>query len=175
MSDRGYNVLFLCTANSARSIIAEAIMRKVGEGRFMAFSAGSRPSGVVNPFALRTLANRGYEVSGLRSKSWEEFAASYAPKMDFVFTVCSSAAGEACPIWPGKPVSAHWGIADPAAVQGDDAERLTAFDQAFRQLHDRVQAFAALSLDKLDPVSLGLKLRAIGALDMASSLSVKAG
>ena len=132
MTDRAYNVLFLCTGNTARSILAESILRKDGAGRFNAFSAGSHPKGVVNPFALKTLAARGYPVDGLRSKNWDEFAAPGAAKMDFVFTVCDNAAGEACPFWPGSPATAHWGIEDPAAVEGSDVEKERAFALAFR-------------------------------------------
>src|SRR6266851_576880 len=132
MSDKIYNVLFLCTGNTARSILAESIMRKDGRGRFRAFSAGSQPKGQVNPFALKVLASLDYPADGMRSKSWQEFAAPDAPVMDFVFTVCDSAAGESCPVWPGQPMTAHWGIEDPAAVEGTDLQKEAAFVAAFR-------------------------------------------
>ena len=132
MADRPYNVLFLCTGNTARSILAEGILRKDGAGRFNAYSAGSQPKGTVNPFALKVLGSFGYPTDGYRSKSWDEFAKPDAPVMDFIFTVCDSAAGEACPVWPGHPASAHWGIEDPAAVEGTDIEKERAFVQAFK-------------------------------------------
>jgi arsenate reductase len=162
MSDRVYNVLFLCTGNSARSILAESILRKDGAGRFAAFSAGSDPKGQVNPFALRTLETLGYPTEGLRSKSWLEFAAPEAPVMDFVFTVCDSAAGEACPIWPGQPITAHWGVEDPAAVEGNDVDKQSAFLTAFRYLRNRISLFINLPLTSIDAKSLGAQLRAIG-------------
>ncbi|MFT0878456.1 MULTISPECIES: arsenate reductase ArsC [Rhodopseudomonas] len=162
MSDRIFNVLFLCTGNTARSIMAESILRKDGGGRFNAFSAGSQPKGVVNPFALKVLADGNYPTEGLRSKSWQEFAAADAPVMDFVFTVCDNAAGEACPVWPGQPMTAHWGIDDPAAVEGIDLEKERAFVQAFRFLKNRIGAFTALPIKRLDGVALGAKLREIG-------------
>jgi arsenate reductase len=162
MSDHIYNVLFLCTGNSARSILAESILRKDGAGRFRSFSAGSEPKGQVNPFALRVLANAGYPAEGLRSKSWLEFAAADAPVMDFVFTVCHNAAGEACPIWPGQPMTAHWGIADPADATGTDLEKEAAFVTAFQLLRNRIAPFVSLPLAGIDKLSLGTKLREIG-------------
>ncbi|RJF76714.1 arsenate reductase ArsC [Rhodopseudomonas palustris] len=168
MSDRIFNVLFLCTGNSARSILAESILRKDGRGKFNAFSAGSQPKGAVNPFAIKVLAEGSYPTAGLRSKSWLEFAESDAPVMDFVFTVCDNAAGEACPLWPGQPMTAHWGIEDPAAVEGSDLDKDRAFFQAFRYLKNRISAFTALPIKHLDGVALGTKLRAIGQLDGTS-------
>lgn len=144
MTNRVANVLFLCTGNTARSILAESILRKDGAGRFNAFSAGSQPKGAVNPFALKTLAAHGYPTEGLRSKSWAEFAGPDAPQMDFVFTVCDNAAGEACPVWPGRPATGHWGVEDPAAVEGSDSEKERAFNLAFRILRDRISEFLAL-------------------------------
>jgi len=165
MPDRTFNVLFLCTGNTARSILAESILRKDGRGRFNSFSAGSKPKGTVNPFAIRTLETEGYPISGLRSKSWQEFAEQGAPPMDFVFTVCDNAAGEACPIWPGHPMTAHWGIEDPAALVGSDLEKEAAFFAAFRYLKDRIAAFTSLPLSSIDRLSLGTRLRDIGHLD----------
>ena len=170
-----YNVLFLCTGNTARSILAEAILRKDGEGRFRAFSAGSQPKGRVNPFALKVLASFGYPTDGLRSKSWSEFDGAHAPVMNFVFTVCDNAAGEACPFWPGQPMTAHWGIEDPAAVEGTDLETEAAFVAAFRYLKNRIDAFASLPLDSIDQLSLGTRLREIGRLDGSTSANHKAG
>jgi arsenate reductase len=162
MSDRVYNVLFLCTGNSARSILAESILRKDGAGRFRSFSAGSTPKGEVNPFALRVLERLEYPATDMRSKSWIEFAAPDAPVMDFVFTVCDNAAGEACPVWPGQPMTAHWGIEDPAAVAGTDIEIEAAFVAAFRHMKNRIALFASLPLSSIDKMSLGTKLREIG-------------
>jgi len=162
MSDRPLNILFLCTGNSARSILAESIMSAVDPTRFQGFSAGSFPTGRVNPFALELLARNGYPTEGLRSKSWDEFAAPGAPGLDFVFTVCDNAAGEACPVWPGQPVSAHWGIPDPAAVDGSDDERRRAFHDAFVILKRRIELFASLPLAKLDKLALTARLREIG-------------
>lgn len=162
MTDRIYNVLFLCTGNSARSILAESILQKDGVGRFRSFSAGSQPKGEVNPLALRTLRELDYPAEGFCSKSWEEFASPSAPVMDFVFTVCDSAAGEACPIWPGHPMTAHWGIEDPAAVEGPEIAKLTAFNTAFRYMKSRIALFTALPLASLDAMALGAKLREIG-------------
>jgi arsenate reductase len=159
---RAYNVLFLCTGNSARSILAESILRKDGAGKFNAFSAGSHPKPEVNPFALRTLSSLDYPTEGLRSKPWDEFAAPGSAVMDFVFTVCDSAAGETCPVWPGHPVTAHWGIEDPAAVQGTDIEKLTAFATAFRYLRNRISLFIALPLASLDRMALKQRLAQIG-------------
>ena len=162
MSERVYNVLFLCTGNSARSILAEGILAKDGAGRFQAFSAGSQPKGEVNPFALKVLESFGYPATGFRSKNWEEFSGPDAPTMDFVFTVCDGAAGEVCPIWPGQPMTAHWGIEDPAAVQGTDIEKEAAFVQAFRYLKNRISVFTALPIRNLDDIALETKLREIG-------------
>jgi len=162
MGDRIYHVLFLCTGNSARSILAEAILTKVGGTRFRAHSAGSRPKGDVNPFALRLLAKSGFDTAFARSKSWDEFAAAGAPPMDFVFTVCDSAAAEDCPVWPGQPMTAHWGVPDPAAVDGTDAEKAIAFAEAFRQLSSRISVFASLPVESLDRLSLQRRLDEIG-------------
>ena len=168
MADRVFNVLFLCTGNTARSILAEGILRHHGAGRFNAFSAGSQPKGVVNPLALATLAAHGCLTEGLRSKSWNDLAEAGAPGMDCVLTVCDNAAGEACPLWPGQPISAHWGIADPAAVDGSDAERRQAFELAFRQLSERISAFIALPLAAASPSALRTSLTNIGHLDGAT-------
>ena len=168
MSAEVFNVLFLCTGNSARSVIAESILRRDGASRFRAFSAGSHPKGAINPFALKVIAAHGYPTEGLRSKSWDEFAASGAPMMDFVFTVCDSAGAEACPVWPGQPMTAHWGIEDPAAVEGTDIEKERAFNLAFRYLRNRVAAFSALPLKSLDELSLSTKLHDIGRLEGAT-------
>jgi arsenate reductase len=156
------NVLFLCTGNSARSILAEAYLNAAGNGRFNAYSAGSHPAGRVNPFALDLLARNRLDTAGLRSKSWDEFARPGAPKLDFVFTVCDSAAGEVCPIWPGQPVTAHWGVADPAAVEGADEVKHRAFMRAFTELSARIDLFINLPLSKLDRISLQKKLDDIG-------------
>jgi arsenate reductase len=160
-----YNVLFLCTGNSARSIIAEAILNKVGLGNFKAFSAGSQPKGQVNPNTVKLLQNLGYDVSKFRSKSWSEFARPGAPKLDFVFTVCDNAAGEACPVWPGQPMTAHWGIPDPAEATGTEAEIALAFKDAYRMLDRRLGLFVALQLKSIDQLSLKNRLRDIGRLD----------
>lgn len=162
MTDRVYNVLFLCTGNTARSVLAEGILRKDGAGRFNAYSAGSQPKGVINPYALKTLAEFGYPTDGFRSKSWDEFAAPDAPKMDFVFTVCDSAAGEACPIWPGQPMTAHWGIEDPAAVEGSDLEKQRAFNEAFRYMKNRISLLLAVPIARLDKLALKNRLQEIG-------------
>jgi arsenate reductase (thioredoxin) len=156
------NVLFLCTGNSARSILAEAILNQVGKGKFRAFSAGSHPAGVVNPYALALLERMHIGTEGARSKSWDEFAAPDAPRLDFVFTVCGNAAGETCPVWLGQPVTAHWGVEDPAAVQGDDLARTTAFRQAFSVLDHRIRIFASLPLAMLDRQRLTTQVREIG-------------
>jgi arsenate reductase len=169
-----YNVLFLCTGNSARSILAESILRKDGAGRFRSFSAGSTPKGAVHPLALRVLAEADYPVDGMRSKSWQEFATAAAPAMDFVFTVCDNAAGEACPIWPGQPMTAHWGIEDPAAVEGTDLEKEPAFQTAFRCMKNRIGAFISLPLHSIDRLSLGTKLRDIGRFDGTTQRTPKA-
>jgi protein-tyrosine-phosphatase len=159
---RPYNVLFLCTGNSARSILAEAILNSEGKGRFRAYSAGSFPKGKVNPTALLLLKNLGLPVEDLRSKSWDEFAASGAPEMDFVFTVCDDAAGEICPVWPGHPVTAHWGMPDPASVDGSDIEKMQAFRETARMLSNRIGVFTALPFDKLDRLKLKTHLDEIG-------------
>ena len=162
MTGRVYNVLFLCTGNSARSIIAEKLLQHRGGGRFRAFSAGSFPTGQVNPLALATLQRLNIETEGLRSKSWDEFAAPGSPTMDFIFTVCDQAAGEVCPVWPGHPMTAHWGVPDPAAVQGTEAERMKAFREAARLLDNRIKLFTSLPLEKLDRLTLAKTLREIG-------------
>jgi arsenate reductase len=159
-----YNVLFLCTGNTARSVLAEGILRKLGEGRFRAYSAGSQPKGMVNPFAVKVLGNYDYPTDGYRSKSWDEFSGPEAPVMDFVFTVCDSAAGETCPFWPGQPMTAHWGIPDPAAVEGTDIEKEAAFVTAFKQMRNRIEVFTALPLKSIDAMTLGAKLKDIGHL-----------
>ncbi len=164
MSDKTYNVLFLCTGNSARSILAEALLNHLGKGRFHAYSAGSHPAGTVNPFAIELLQKSKLEVAGLRSKSWDEFAASGAPEFDFVFTVCDNAAGEACPAWPGQPMTAHWGIEDPAAAEGDDEDKRKAFSLALAQLNRRLSIFISLPVEKLDHLSLKKQLDDIGRL-----------
>ncbi|WP_309083798.1 arsenate reductase ArsC [Chelativorans sp.] len=168
MTDRIYNVLFLCTGNSARSILAESILRKDGAGRFRAFSAGSQPKGAVNPLALKVLRSFDYPSEGFRSKNWEEFARPGAPVMDFVFTVCNSAAGEACPVWPGQPMTAHWGIEDPAAVEGTAIQKEAAFVAAFRSLKNRISVFTALPITSLDRMALGAELVQIGRLQGAT-------
>ncbi len=157
-----FNVLFLCTGNSARSILAEAILNEIGKGRFKAYSAGSMPAGRVNPFALDCLERKGLPTQGYRSKSWNEFAEPGAPFMHFVFTVCDSAAAEPCPLWPGKPMTAHWGVSDPAAVQGSDEVKRKAFNDAFVTLHRRIAMFAALPLDRLEGLALTEQFDAIG-------------
>lgn len=169
MPDQIYNVLFLCTGNSARSILAESILRKDGAGRFRAFSTGSTPKGAVHPLALRTLQTMDYPVDGMRSKSWLEFAAADAPVMDFVFTVCDNAAGEACPVWPGHPTTAHWGIEDPVAAEGSELEKQAAFVTAFRYLKNRIDTFVNLPLSSIDKLSLGTRLREIGRSDGTTS------
>jgi len=171
MPDHIYNVLFLCTGNSARSIIAEAILNKEGKGRFRAFSAGSQPKTNVNPHTLTLLHRLGYDTSALRSKSWSEFAVAGAPQLDFVFTVCDNAAGEACPFWPGQPMTAHWGIPDPAAATGSDAEIGAAFNDAYRMLKQRIDIFLALPLAKLDRMTLRTRLKDIGRGEGATALA----
>ena len=163
MQDKIYHVLFICTGNSARSIMAEAVMNQLGQGRFRAYSAGSLPRGEVHPLTLSTLAEQGYPTAGLSSKPWEVFAGPDAPAMDFVFTVCDQAAGEACPVWPGQPMTAHWGVEDPAAVQGSAEEQRRAYANAFVVLKNRIAMFAALPFDKLDRLSLKQQLDGIGA------------
>jgi arsenate reductase len=165
MTDKIYNVLFLCTGKSARSILAESILAREGEGRFNAYSAGSQPKGEVNPHALKELAVLGYPAAGFTSKSWDVFAGPDAPQMDFIFTVCDSAAGEACPVWIGHPMTAHWGIEDPAAVVGSEAEVQRAFAQAARFLKNRIAAFVSLPLQSIDRMALETRLRQIGALE----------
>lgn len=160
--DKQYNALFLCTGNSARSIMAEALLNVLGHGRFRAYSAGSRPSGQVQPLAAELATRLGYAPENLRSKSWDEFAGSDAPHMDFIITVCDNAAGEACPYWPGHPALAHWGVPDPAAVEGDEDTRRRAFTAAFATLRHRVELLAALPLEKLDELATLAKLREIG-------------
>ena len=157
-----YNVLFLCTGNSARSILAEAILNRQGKGRFQAFSAGSYPAGTVNPFAIKLLEQLDLSTSHLRSKNWDEFARPEAPVIDFIFTVCDNAAGEVCPIWPGQPMTAHWGVPDPAAVEGSDAQKALAFNEAYRQLETRIDRFVNLPLDTIDRLSLKKHIDAIG-------------
>lgn len=171
MTDRTYNVLFLCTGNSARSILAESILNKDGDGRFRAFSAGSHPKGAVHPLAIKVLESFGYPTEGARSKSWDEFAAPDAPKLDFVFTVCDNAAGEVCPVWPGQPVTAHWGIEDPAAAEGTELEQERAFVLAFRYLKNRITAFQSLPIAKLDRLSLTREVVKIGKSEGATSWS----
>ncbi|MFN4177596.1 arsenate reductase ArsC [Phenylobacterium sp.] len=161
-SDRTYNVLFLCTGNSARSILAEALMNKEGAGRFRAFSAGSMPVGRVNPHTRPILERLGFRFEDFRSKSWDEFAKPGAPALDFVFTVCDNAAGEVCPIWPGQPMTAHWGLPDPAAVEGSEAEIAAAFADTARMLTNRIRLFTSLPLASIDRLSLQTKLREIG-------------
>ena len=165
MSEKTYNVLFLCTANSARSVLAEALLgQRWGRGRFNAFSAGSRPRGEINPHALRTIAAAGLSTDGLRSKSWDEFAAPGAPPLDFVFTVCDNAAGEVCPIWPGQPMTAHWGIPDPAAIAGSDDEIMRGFRRAMLALEARIRLFTSLPLASIDRLSLRNRLAEIGTI-----------
>ena len=164
-----YNVLFLCTGNSARSVMAEAILNRLGMGNFRAFSAGSRPKGQVHPETIRLLQSLHYDTSGFRSKSWSEFAEPGAPLLDFVFTVCDNAAGEACPVWPGQPMTAHWGIPDPAEAAGTPAEKALAFKDAYRMLERRIGIFTSLPLRSLDRLSLQNKLRDIGRMDGATA------
>ena len=162
MTARPYRVLFLCTGNSARSILAECALNRLGHGRFEAFSAGSYPKGAVHPYALELLSRLGYPVDALRSKSWDELAAPGAPALDFVFTVCDNAAGEACPIWPGQPMTAHWGLPDPAAAEGTEAERRLAFADTLRMLNNRIGVFVNLPIKSLDKLSLQNRLHEIG-------------
>lgn len=174
-ADRVYNVLFLCTRNAARSILAESILNTEGKGRFRAFSAGSQPTGAVNPMALKELAALGYPTEGFRSKSWDEFAEPGAPEMDFIFTVCDTAAGETCPVWIGHPVSAHWGIEDPMTIPGDDVEKARAFAQAARFLKNRILAFISLPLASIDKLALQTHLHEIGAMEGTTMAASKAG
>ena len=161
-TSREYNVLFLCTGNTARSIMAEAILRDIGVGKFNAYSAGSQPAGTVNPFVIELLQRLDNPVEGLRSKSWDEFAGADAPQLDFVFTLCDSAANETCPTWPGQPMTAHWGIEDPAAVEGNDAEKALAFRNAYRMINNRVSLFVNLPIVSLDRLTLKQELDEIG-------------
>jgi arsenate reductase (thioredoxin) len=161
-TDRIYNVLFLCTGNSARSILAESLLNTLGHGKFRAFSAGSFPKGQVHPMAIELLKRMNLPAENLRSKSWDEFATPGAPPVDLIFTVCDNAAGEVCPIWPGKPMTAHWGIADPAAVEGSDTEKAFAFRKAFKELETRIKLLTNLSIDSLDRMTLQAKLSEIG-------------
>ena len=173
MADKVFNVLFLCTGNSARSIMAECALSRWGRGRFRAFSAGSHPTGRVNPMALRLLQSFEYDTSGLRSKSWEEFTAPGAPVLDFVFTVCDSAAVETCPVWPGQPMTAHWGIEDPAKVEGTDIEKEAAFVRAFRYLRNRISVFVNLPIASLDSLALGRRLKDIGGMEGAPGKAIR--
>jgi protein-tyrosine-phosphatase len=162
MSDRPYNVLFLCTGNSARSILAESVLNQLGNKKFRAFSAGSFPKGDVHPYAVELLERQNYPTQHLRSKSWNEFARPGAEPLDFVFTVCDNAAGEVCPVWPGQPMTAHWGMPDPAAVEGNEAERRLAFADTLRMLRNRIGIFVSLPIKSLDKLSLQNRLREIG-------------
>jgi arsenate reductase (thioredoxin) len=169
MSARSWNVLFLCTGNSARSIIAEALLNKMGKGRFRAYSAGSQPKGQIHPETLRMLRDLGYDTSTLRSKSWEEFTRADAPQFDFILTVCDNAAAEACPVWPGKPATAHWGIADPAATDGNASEIAKAFENTYRELLARIGLLVAFPLDSLDPATIRSDLQRIGTIEGATA------
>ena len=169
MTDKPFNVLFLCTGNSARSIMAEAILNKIGRGKFRAFSAGSQPKGQVNSRTIQLLQSLGYSTSLFRAKSWAEFARPDGPPLDFVFTVCDSAAGETCPVWPGQPMTAHWGVPDPVETQGSEAEIAVAFKDAYRMLHQRIGIFTALPIRSLSKVSLQEKLREIGRVSDAAA------
>src|SRR5437868_1797244 len=169
MPEKVYNVLFICTGNSARSILAEAILNKIGGGKFRAYSAGSQPKGQVNSNTLQLLERLGYDTSGYRSKSWTVFANPAAPDVDFIFTVCDDAAGEACPVWPGQPMTAHWGIPDPAAATGTDAEIAAAFNEAYRMLAQRIGIFVSLPIRALDALTLQSRLREIGRMAGATA------
>jgi protein-tyrosine-phosphatase len=173
VTDQPFNVLFLCTGNSARSITAEAILNKIGAGKFRAFSAGSQPKGWVHPEALLLLQGLGYDTSAFRSKSWSEFADPGAPLLDFVFTVCDNAAGEVCPVWPGQPMTAHWGVPDPAQAEGNPAEIALAFKDTYRMLNQRIGIFTSLPLRSLDRLSLQSKLREIGRMEGATAKAVE--
>jgi arsenate reductase len=164
MPDKQYNVLFLCTGNSARSILAEAILRNQGGAKFVSYSAGSQPKGQVHPYAIDLLKQLKLDTDNLRSKNWDEFATPTAPKLDFVFTVCDNAANEVCPVWPGQPMSAHWGLPDPAAVEGTDAEKRLAFAETFRMLKNRISAFTSLPIASLDRMTLQNQIKKIGTL-----------
>ena len=163
MTDRPFHVLFLCTGNSARSVLAESLLNHWGRGAFVAHSAGSHPKGQVHPIAIELLKQMKLPTAGLRSKSWDEFAAAGAPQLDFVFTVCDNAAGEVCPVWPGQPITAHWGVEDPAAVEGSETDKWLAFRTAFRELESRIRLFTSLPIRSLDRVKLQQRVRAIGA------------
>ena len=171
MGQGPFNVLFLCTGNSARSIMAESILNQLGGGQFVAYSAGSFPTGTINPFALELLTQNRIPTEGLRSKAWDEFSRPGAPHLDFVFTVCDKAANETCPIWPGQPMSAHWGVADPAAVQGSDAEKRQAFFNAFRELSQRIRIFTSLPIRSLDTINLQERLNAIGRSELTDDVA----
>ena len=175
MTDRPFNVLFLCTGNSARSVMAEAILNKLGAGKFRAFSAGSQPKGRVHPETIRLLQSLGYDVAGFRSKSWGEFADPGAPVLDFVFTVCDHAASEICPVWSGQPMTAHWGVPDPAEAKGSPAEVALAFKDAYRMLHQRIGVFAALPIRALDQLGLQSKLKEIGRMGSATANAKEPG
>ena len=169
MSDRPFNVLFLCTGNSARSIMAEAILNKLGVGKFRAYSAGSQPKGRVHPHTIQLLQSLGYDTSSFRSKSWNEFAKPGAPPLDFAFTVCDNAAAETCPVWPGQPMTAHWGVPDPVEAKGSPAEIALAFKDAYRMLFQRIGVFTALPIQSLDQLSLQQRLTEIGCMDGATA------
>ena len=169
MAEKRFNVLFLCTGNSARSIFGERLIERWGQGRFKGFSAGSHPKGAVHPLALAVLRRNNYVTDGLRSKDWAEFAEPGAPEMDFVFTVCDKAAAEVCPVWPGQPMTAHWGIEDPAAVEGDELTCLTAFRTAFRELENRIKIFVSLPFDSLDRLKLQKRLDEIGRVQLSEA------
>ena len=168
VESRTYNVLFLCTGNSARSVMAEALLATLGQGRFHTFSAGSHPTGKVNPFAIEQVMKTGYDISNLRSKSWDEFAEPDAPHMDFIVTVCDQAAGEVCPLWPGHPSSAHWGFYDPAAMEGPDEAKRAAFEQVFQQIKHRVEAFLEVPLETLDEAAIRAELQRVGDIDVSA-------
>lgn len=169
MAERIYNVLFLCTGNSARSILAESILNRRGKGQFRGFSAGSHPNGQVNPFALELLKHLDFPTEGLRSKSWDEFATPTSPHFDFIITVCDNAAGETCPVWLGKPTSTHWGIPDPAAAEGTDIEKKAAFNQAFKLMDTRIKLFLSLPLSSIDPLCIKEEMGAIGKTPLTES------
>jgi arsenate reductase len=173
MPDGLYSVLFLCTGNSARSIMAEAILNRAGQGHFRAFSAGSQPKGQVHPYAIDLLKKLNYDVSKMRSKSWLEFSATDAPKLDFVFTVCDNAAAETCPVWPGQPMTAHWGIPDPAEATGNEAEVRLAFADTFRLLNNRINIFISLPMKSLDQLSLQQRLEEIGRMDRVAAVAAE--
>jgi protein-tyrosine-phosphatase len=171
MTERPFNVLFLCTGNSARSVLAESLVNHWGRGKFVGYSAGSSPKGTVHPIALELLKHMKMSTEGMRSKSWDEFAKPGAPSLDFVFTVCDNAAGEMCPIWPGQPMTAHWGVADPAAVEGSETEKWLAFRAAFRELESRIKIFTSLPIRSLDRVKLQQTLRDIGKTNAADEVA----